>query len=291
MLTSQGNLYAALGSLAAAALLSIPFGFGIGALPLIGFAAGEAIAAIYLPGSITFRDMADRKFRARNRETTRKRLIEEIQARVKKQTVFDQTYKIWLKMRNRVDSLYRHAEDTKTSISVQEVDRLHDTTIEYLYIWLAKLVIEDRAESVSPREIEQRVSQIDREISAARQGVDLRQLHKARAEYVALVERHNRMLSRKTAIEATMLSMPDQLEELYQSIITNPTASGFGSKLDELSEKLRLQEDIEAELSGEIEAALPGVTFSMQRPHQGKTAIAGNFHQNSSITTAITSGK
>ena len=34
VLTSQANLYAFLGSLAAAALLSIPFGFGIGAVPV-----------------------------------------------------------------------------------------------------------------------------------------------------------------------------------------------------------------------------------------------------------------
>ena len=48
MLASQGNLYAGLSSMAAAALLSIPFGFGIAALPLIAFAAGELIAA-YAP--------------------------------------------------------------------------------------------------------------------------------------------------------------------------------------------------------------------------------------------------
>ena len=124
------------------------------------------------------------------------------------------------------------------------------------------------------RDIQQRVSAIDREIGAARPGVDIRQLQKARAEYVSLVERHNRMMSRKTAIDAAMLSMPDQLEEMYQSIMTNPTASGFGSRLDEMIDKLRLQEDIEAELSGDIEAALPGVTFSMQRPAASQRVAA-----------------
>ncbi len=274
MLVSQGNLYAALGALAVGAMLSIPFGFGIGMIPIIGFAAGEAIAAMYLPASVRFRNRVDSRFRAQNRETTRNRLLKEIQTRIKNRTFFDQTYKIWLRMRERVDSLYRHAEDTRTKISVQDVERLHDTTVEYLYIWLAKLVIEDRAASVNPKEIEQRIALIDREISAAKPGVDIRQLQRARAEYVALVERHNRMLSRKTAIEAAMLSMPDQLEELYQGIITNPASAGFGSRLDEMSDKLRLQEDIEAELSGEIEAALPGVSFSMQRQYQGITRQA-----------------
>lgn len=266
MLTSQGNLYAALGSLAVGAVLSIPFGLGIGALPLIAFAAGETIAALYLPGSITFKDRADRRFRARMRDTTRKRLLQEIQTRIKKQTLFDQNIKVWLRMRERVESLYLHAEDTKTNLSVQDVERLDDTTVEYLYIWLARLVIDDRADSVDMKDIQQRIAVIDREITAVRPGVDIRQLQKARTEYVSLVERHNRMLSRKTALEAALLSIPDQLEEMYQSIMTNPAASGFGSRLDEMIENLRLQEDIEAELSGDVEAALPGVNFTWQRP-------------------------
>jgi len=274
MLTSQGNLYAALGSLAAGALLSIPFGFGIGAIPLVAFAAGEAIAALYLPGSITFREKTDRKFRTRVRETTRTRLIQEIKARIRKQSVFDQQLKAWLRMRERVESLYRHAGDTRTNVTAQEVERLDDTTVEYLYLWLARLVIDERAAAVDMKDIQQRIITIDREVAAARPGVDLRQLQKARAEYVSLVERHNRMLSRRTAIEAAMLSMPDQLEELYQGIITNPTAGGFALKLDDMIDKLQLQEEIEAELSGEIEAVLPGVTFSMQRPHTTAPAAA-----------------
>ena len=265
MLTSQGNLYAGLGTLATAALLSIPFGFGIGALPLIAFAAGEFIAGMYVPGTITFRDAADRKFRARNRDAARVRLFEEIQARDKKRAAFDQTYQTWLRMSERVASLYRHAAESRTDLPMLEIERLEDATIEYLCLWLARLVMEDRAESVNLREIEQRVAAIDRELAGAKPGVDVRQLRKARAEYSALVERHNRMLSRKTAIEAALLSMPDQLEEIYQTIMTTPATEDVGSRLEDSIEKLRLQEDIEAELSGEIEAVMPGMISPLQR--------------------------
>jgi hypothetical protein len=48
VLTSQTNLYAGLGSLALGVVLSIPFGFGIGALPLIAFAAGDILAALHI---------------------------------------------------------------------------------------------------------------------------------------------------------------------------------------------------------------------------------------------------
>jgi hypothetical protein len=265
MLTSQGNMYAGLASVAAAVLLSIPFGFGFGAIPLIAFAAGEFIAAMYIPATITFRDAADRRFRARNRAAARNRLLDEIQARDKKRTAFDQTLKTWRKMSERVESLYRHAAETRTNLRIIEIERLDDATIEYLCIWLARLVMEDRAESVNLKEIEQRVAMINRELEAARPGVDARQLQKAKAEYFALVERHNRMMSRKTAIEAAMLSMPDQMEEIYQTIMTTPASEDIGSRLEDSIEKLRLQEDIEAELSGELEAALPGMVPPLQR--------------------------
>jgi len=73
------------------------------------------------------------------------------------------------------------------------------------------------------------------------------------------------MMSRKTAIEAAMLSMPDQMEEIYQTIMTTPASEDIGSRLEDSIEKLRLQEDIEAELSGELEAALPGMVPTLQR--------------------------
>lgn len=251
--------------MAAATLLSIPFGFGIGAIPLIAFAAGELIAALYIPGTSTFRDAADRKFRAQSRVAARNRLLDEIQARDKKRVSFEQTLRTWRRMSERVESLYRHASETRTNLPIIEIERLDDATIEYLCIWLARLVMEDRAESINLKEIEQRVAMINREIEAARPGVDVRQLQKAKAEYFALVERHNRMMSRKTAIEAAMLSMPDQLEEIYQTIMTTPATEDVGSRLEDSIEKLRLQEDIEAELSGELEAALPGMVSPLHR--------------------------
>lgn len=273
MLSSQSNMYAGLGSLATAALLSIPFGFGIGAIPLIAFAAGEFIAAMYIPNSIKFRDSIDRRFRAERRGTTRKRLLDEIHARRQKPAAFEQTYNVWLQMTERVNALYRHAADPRTKLQNSEIERLDDATIEFLCIWLARLVMEDRADSVNLQQVEQRVATIDRELASIRPGVDARQLQKARAEYLSLIERHNRMLSRKTAIEAAMLSMPDQMEEIYQTIMTTPANVDLGAKLDDSIEKLRLQEDIEAELSGEIDSSLLGMVTPRQRN------VAMNVHR------------
>ena len=88
VLTSQANLYAFLGSLAAAALLSIPFGFGVGAVPLIAFAAGEVLAALHIPSLPTFREKVDRLWRAKARQASREQLIAELQKRAAKREGF-----------------------------------------------------------------------------------------------------------------------------------------------------------------------------------------------------------
>ncbi len=264
LLTSQGNLYAGLGTLAAATVLSIPFGFGIGAIPLLVFAAGEIIAGLYVPSSITFRDGVDRKWRSRERAATRARLLAEIDARASRGSTFQQTMSAYSRMADRVASLYSRADDAQSQLSSSDVERLDDATIDYLYRWLAALVMEERGEAIKPREILDRIALLDQEIATPKPGADLRQLQKARTEYLAILERHNRMQSRKRALDAAMLSMPDQLEEIYQTIMTAPLSEDIGSRLDESIAKLRLQEDIEAELAGDVDAVVPGISVTHQ---------------------------
>lgn len=263
LLTSQGNLNAGLGTLAAASVLSIPFGFGIGAIPLVLFAAGEIIAALYVPSSIKFRDNVDRKWRTRERAATRQRLLAEIEARARRTTVFQETMNAYSRMTSRVASLYSRADDPQTRLSHGDVERLDDVTIQFLYMLLASLVMDERGDAIKPREIEDRIAFLAQEIAAPKPGADLRQLQKARAEYVAILQRHNRMVSRKRALDAAMLSMPDQLEEIYQTIMTTPLSEDVGSQLEQSIAKLRLQEDIETELAGDVAEAVPDMAVPL----------------------------
>jgi hypothetical protein len=124
--------------------------------------------------------------------------------------------------------------------------------------------MDERGDAIKPREILDRIAQLDQDIATPKPGADLRQLQKARTEYLAILERHNRMLSRKRALDAAMLSMPDQLEEIYQTIMTAPLSEDIGSRLEESIAKLRLQEDIEAELAGDMATAVPGISVPRQ---------------------------
>jgi hypothetical protein len=245
--------------MALATLLSIPLGFGVGSIPLLVFAAGEVIAALYIPSSIAFRDKVNRQWRTRERAATRKRLLAEIDARGRSHRAFQPTLQAYQRMTTRVDSLYRRAQETPAQLALADVERLDDVTVEYLYIWMATRVMDERGDAIKPSEIEARISELDEEIARPNPGADLRQLHKARADYVAILERHHRMMSRKRALDAAMLAMPDQLEEIYQSIMTAPLTEGTGTRLDESISKLRLQEDIEAELAHDMAEELPGM--------------------------------
>ncbi len=261
VLTSQTNLYAFLAALAAGAVLSIPFGFGVGAVPLIAFVAGDILAALHIPSLPTFREQVDRRWRAKLREASREQLIDEIEKRAGKRALAAATLRTYQRMDERVQSLYQRARSGHGRLAYRDVEQLDDVTLEYLALWLALLVMDDRAESIDLRDVELKVAALDKELAAPRAGSDLRQLQKARADYAAIIERHNRMLSRRRALEAAMLSMPDQLDEIYQTIMTLPVNEDVGARLEEAIGKLRLQEDIEADLASDLAEALPGMAM------------------------------
>lgn len=263
-LTSQGNAYAALGAAAAAAVLSVPFGFGIGALPLVAFAAGELIAGMYVPASITFRDKVDRRYRQQARDATRGHLIGEIERRVQARGRGDGTLRIYGRMMQRIVSLYAMAEERQTELTVRDVEKLDEASLDFLYAKLALLVMEERAASIDLNEVERRVEKIDHELATQQSGMDAAQLGKARSDYLALAARHRRMLSRKTVLEAALLSIPDQMEEIYQTIVAAPSSREIGAKLGEAVANLRLREEIETELASDLESEAPGLVIPMR---------------------------
>lgn len=252
MLTSQGNFYAFLGSLAAGIFLSIPFGFGMGVLPLIAFGAGELIAAMYVPSSLTFRASVDKRNRQQKRFAVRTQVWTEISSRERKTQAFQQHARSYGRMIERITSLQRRAKSGVKLLSREDMERLEDAVIEFLCMWLASLVMEERSELIRSEDLEGRIAKLDKELASPKSGGDIRQLQKARADYQSVLERHQRMMSRKVALEAALFSMPDQLEEIYQTLMTLPASEELGSRLDEALQKLKLQEDIETELSDTI---------------------------------------
>lgn len=240
------NVTAALAALAAGLWLSVPYGLAGGAIPLVLFAAGEILGALYIPGLSTFRDGVDRKARQVAREGTRSRLLDEL-SRHQTEKGHDARYE---RMCDRVAALYQIAADARSHLTRRDVERLDEATVDYLGLVLAAAVIRERASAVNLQDIESRIKDIQRRLQASRPGTDEQHLRKALADYAALADRQQRMFSRRSAIEATILSMPDQLEEIYQMLVSAPYSAEMGTRLEDSIARLRIAEELDAELGG-----------------------------------------
>lgn len=274
MLFSQLNVYGFLLSAAAGVLLSIPYGFGVGLLPFIAFATIDMVAALFVPYSESFRASVDKRLRTEAREAQRQHLLDEIKQRESSNNKGMGSLNAYQRMLDRVSSLYRIAEDSHTRLNERDVDKLNDATLDYLSMWLAGQVIDERAKAISSSNIEARLKVIDSDIEAARPGTDQAQLQKARTEYLSLITRHRRMLSRKMALEAAMLSMPDQMDEIYQTIVTAPASAEVDSKLADSIAKLDLDEEIEVELEGMLRETVPQVALERQERQKTQSRTA-----------------
>jgi hypothetical protein len=293
LLTSQGNLYAGLGSCAAGALLSLPFGLGIGLLPVLLYITGASIASLYVPGLKSFQERVDNLFNRQQRTVAREHLCREISLRapgvvwegaapnaappapaisnsIRYRQHGDKNAPVaadeaagyqtaYRRMCERVASLKMIASDRQTQLSNDDIDRLEDTTLDYLSLWLASLVSEDRSRSVDQDDVRRRIGDLDAQLANAGDTPEARQLRRARSDYTALLARQSAMQTKRQAIEAAMMAMPDQIEEIYQMIMAAPYSSSISSKLDESLSKLRLQEELEQELGEDLRDTVPSL--------------------------------
>jgi len=298
MLTSQANLYAGLSSMACGALLSLPYGLGIGLAPVLFYLAGGAIASLYLPSSLVFRAKVDAAYRKQQREKAQTHLLREIRQRTpyldwennesipvelnrsrrdsKSATpsLYSNYRFAYRRMLERVQSLQMVANDRKTQLSVSDVERLEGATLDFLCLWLGLLVIDDRDSAINVKDVDEKISDIDEELANLSEPGQQKQLRYARAEYTALLSRHRIMLSKRHAMEAAMLGMPDQVEEIYQMIMAAPFSFSMNSKLEESLSRLRLEEELEDELNDDLQQTISVVPFREQKPTATATATA-----------------
>ncbi|TDR47571.1 hypothetical protein DFR29_102231 [Tahibacter aquaticus] len=248
MLTTPLNVNLFLATLASSTFLSIPYGAPGAILPLLAFAAGEAIAAMFVPSSSTFRAKVDLKLKLKRREAAAMHLRGEIARRC---TEHDPRWDIYRNLQERVRSLREMGSHRRSALSEKDLERIEDTGIDFLGLWLAELSMEERQDSVKERDVERRIAEITARIEKGAE--DERSLRKARSDLEELLLRHRRLASRKSAVEAALLSLPDAVEEIYQAIITNSAAAEGGVRLTEAIERLRLEEELESSYGAEIE--------------------------------------
>jgi hypothetical protein len=243
MLSSQANVHAGLGAIAASALLAIPMGLAGAAVPLVLFAAGETIAALFVPSSAGFRNRVDRKRRAARRRAAQEQLLEEI-TRIAEDR--DKRWAVHSHLQSRAESLRALLERGSRAISEADVERTEDAAVDYLALWLAALTMRERLSSIDPADLDRRLRSVEKMRSNA--GSDAKTLEKAQADLADLGRRREQLGNRLTAVETAMLTLPDAVEEIYQAAMAPPSAGETGQRLREAVDRLEIERGLEDSL-------------------------------------------
>lgn len=250
MLSSSLNIYAGLGAAALGAGLSIPFGFRFAWIPLVCYAAAAAIAALFIPNSASFRHSVDLKHRRKRRAGIRQHLLSELDDRLLSNT---SELSVYHRMLDRIHSLRTIAANRDSSITAADVENLEDSTVDFLGLLLARVLLEERQATMNAESLPHRRETIQIQLQSAKSTEERATLHKALADLETLMERHHRLENRQLAIDAAMLSMPDTVEEIYHHMITNPNSSTAASYLQRSVERLRVERELDYSLSSEFE--------------------------------------
>ena len=151
-----------------------------------------------------------------------------------------------------VDILERMVKTRTSSLKPADIDRLRDAIRDYLARWLACEAVKDRQRQVRLKEVERRLEVVEEMLASDRSDIDRRQLQKAQADYSRLITRQKRLSSRMMAIDASLMSIPDTIEEVFQHAVSVPMASDASERLREAVDRLSIEEALEEDIREEL---------------------------------------
>ena len=262
----------------AAIFASIPYG-GTG-LVLVGVVAlgAEVLAALGVPDLPAFRAWVDREKQNKERAARRVRLLEELKGYGDANALAS-----YEQMCSRVSALYQTAGDSSTTLTRQDVEKLDDLTVDFLGLCIVNLSLTQRKDYANEDVVMKRIASIQTQLqNKVMSGEEERQLNAALAEYTDAAHRSRRLAIRCSALEATLVAMPDKMEEVYQLVMASPYSAEMGSKLEDSLSRLRIAEEVAAEFDSSDE-----LTLDSKMPLVGAlAATAVNAKQQAARQTA-----
>ncbi|MCP4809105.1 MAG: hypothetical protein GY913_13190 [Proteobacteria bacterium] len=253
MVTSQVSVLGLVGALGLGAVLSVPLGLGIGAIPIIAALAAEGVLALFLPSSPVFREFVNKRKRMDQREAVRTHLLEELASKARPD---DKNWRTYERMRERLSSLKSLAGNRDTSLSGRNVEDLDSATVDFLGLWVAWLAMRERWEDVDERGINRRLGEIKANLGQTDDAVDRHHLEKAASDLERILARRKSLWGRAASVEAGMLSMADTFEEVYQRVVANPNSADAAAALDEAVERMHVEEQLDFAVDAELEGLL-----------------------------------
>ena len=242
-LRHPANRMALLTATCAAVFASIPYGWN--GLALVGVVAlgTEVLAALGIPELPPFKAWVDREHRRQTRAQRQSRLLDELASLGDSSALASYRHMV-----SRVQALYMTASDSRTTLTREDVEKLEDLTVDYLGLSVVNLTLKQRKDRASEDLVVNRIAGIQTQLQKPGLPDDeQRQLRNALAEYTEVMNRSRRLAVRRSALEATLISMPDKMEEVYQLVITSPYSTDMGGKLEESLARLRIAEEVAAE--------------------------------------------
>jgi hypothetical protein len=245
---------------------SIPYGWAGMALVGVLTLGSEVLAALAIPSLSAFRAAVDRQQHQEIRAQRRIDLLNEISNYGDNAALT--TYQ---HMVSRVHALYQTAGDRRTTLTRQDVEKLEDLTVDYLGLCAVNLSLKQRKDRGNDEVAAKRIVGIQSQLQNPNLPDDeARQLRNALTEYTEVMNRARRLAVRRSALEATLMAMPDKMEEVYQLVIASPYASDMGGKLEESLSRVRLAEEVAAEFDSSdafsLDTAKPAVASSSLPP-------------------------
>ena len=227
----------------AAIFASIPYGWE--GLALVGVVAlgSEVLAALGIPELPSFKAWVDREHRRQSRAQRQSRLLDELASLGDSAALANYRHMV-----SRVQALYMTASDIRTTLTSEDVEKLEDLTVDYLGLSVVNASLRQRKDRAGEELVVNRIAAIQTQLQ--RPGLpddEQRQLRSALLEYTEVMNRSRRLAVRRSALEATLIAMPDKMEEVYQLVITSPYSTDMGSKLEESLSRLRIAEEVAAE--------------------------------------------
>ncbi len=251
----------------AAIFASMPWGWSGVALVGVLALGMEILAALAVPELPPFRAWVDRDLRHRARVQRQRQLVAELTAHGDSRSL--ETYQ---QMWSRVQALYQTAQDCRTTLTREDVEKLEDLTVDYLGLCAVNLSLRQRKDTSNEDIAVKRIASLTSLLDNKNLPEDeARPLRAALAQYNEVLQRSRRMAVRRSTLEATLVSMPDKMEEIYQLVITSPYSTEMGSMLEESLSRLRIAEEVAAEFDGvdnlPVNITMPPAMNRQAQPH------------------------
>lgn len=255
MFRSRGNLWGLCAALIGGSVAAVATGIAPAILiPVVLQAGINGILSMFLPDSPVFREAVDRRRRKDRREAARQHIVQEIDKRVGGAHANWETYH---RMQEQLASLRAAAKDSATELSLWDVERLDETAVNFLRLWLARLTIVERQEAIDIRGVQAQARDLQRKLKEdGLSPLDRNRLQRALADLDKVLERRGSFDVQDSAMAAQMLSMADGFSEVYHRIMANPAGEDLSAFLEGAVERMNVSEELDFAADMEIDALL-----------------------------------